>query len=790
MAVEINAGASDSTPESFAVMGSNLYVAATGSSGRELYKVSGSTPTLVADLNTTGGSEPEELTAIGSTLWFTAQKENSTGFEVFRTDGTNILNSGNPWDINPGTGSSSAGGFTQVGSDVYFTADNGTNGFELLKSTGGTGTPALFKNINTIATAPGAPTDLGSFPYQVQPLTGSQFVFFASTNAAGNQLYNSDGTSSGTTIAKTLDASPRVEPSVPLAVRFDGANDKVLSVQYTPNEGQELYVNGVLLKDINPGPGSSQISGLVSLLSFIEPFPYKSTKAYFSAFDGTSTNLWRTDGTAAGTVKVTAETGAPENLTIGGIAQAPTYTGEHLAGRIAALITPSSPLGLHYDLSYLKDNGLFYTVPVVNGSNTEIHLKLLNSNGTTDTVTDLKTLNTLGNAVSEMKGTVNGLFFSNDDGVTGQEPWISDGSTAGTKLLKDINPGAEGSFPYAFSESIGDSFSNLGNTYTNETGLDNITTLPTVKFLADDGTSKGIGLFETDGESDGATPRYTNVSPNAIYNRLPGTRRLPGFDYAGTSSSGNAAEFSISSFGENWFISAYQSDTIGYEPMQLLLKVRTTGGGPFTVTNQIPDLPDRLRRVITESYNLNTASGQGSGASSFFGIDREFVNGNFGKIVSLFTADTGNGRELFRAESDVFPVGNLNGGNTCANEDCRLGRTSLSQLVDLFPGNDANGNPNASNPRFMTKDYDVIQPYANRAYFLADTATGTKVYQTNGTAATTVVTTELPTGDTPVNLALVDHKLVITARHPVANQPDEFKTYEYVLPYNPYAYYN
>ena len=39
------------------------------------------------------------------------------------------------------------------------------------------------------------------------------------------------------------------------------------------------------------------------------------------------------------------------------------------------------------------------------------------------------------------------LFFAADDGFTGQELWISDGTAAGTQLFQDINPGANGSNP-------------------------------------------------------------------------------------------------------------------------------------------------------------------------------------------------------------------------------------------------------------------------------------------------------------------------------------------------------
>ncbi len=43
------------------------------------------------------------------------------------------------------------------------------------------------------------------------------------------------------------------------------------------------------------------------------------------------------------------------------------------------------------------------------------------------------------------------LVFAADDGTHGQEPWVTDGTTAGTRLLADLVPGAEASFPGLFA---------------------------------------------------------------------------------------------------------------------------------------------------------------------------------------------------------------------------------------------------------------------------------------------------------------------------------------------------
>ncbi|RYU60913.1 tandem-95 repeat protein [Methylolobus aquaticus] len=71
-------------------------------------------------------------------------------------------------------------------------------------------------------------------------------------------------------------------------------------------------------------------------------------------------------------------------------------------------------------------------------------------------------------------------LFRADDGTTGTELWITDGTAAGTYLLKDINPGLGWSSP--------DGFAALGN------GL--------VLFQADDGTT-GTELWITDGTTAG-----------------------------------------------------------------------------------------------------------------------------------------------------------------------------------------------------------------------------------------------------------------------------------------------
>ena len=47
------------------------------------------------------------------------------------------------------------------------------------------------------------------------------------------------------------------------------------------------------------------------------------------------------------------------------------------------------------------------------------------------------------------------LFFTADDGSTGEELWTSDGTKAGTVLVKDIHPGDYPSSPTSLTVSNG-----------------------------------------------------------------------------------------------------------------------------------------------------------------------------------------------------------------------------------------------------------------------------------------------------------------------------------------------
>ena len=113
------------------------------------------------------------------------------------------------------------------------------------------------------------------------------------------------------------------------------------------------------------------------------------------------------------------------------------------------------------------------------------------------------------------------LFFTTDDGASGQELWKTDGTEAGTVLVKDIRPGSAASVP---------------NSLLNLNG--------TLLFAANDGAS-GAELWRSDGTAAGTT-LLKDIFAGGSSSTPFGLVRVGGVAYffarAGSSASGASVE--------------------------------------------------------------------------------------------------------------------------------------------------------------------------------------------------------------------------------------------------------
>ncbi len=272
-------------------------VASNNTTGIEVYQSNGSAISLVKDINPTANtsSQPAELTVLNAACFFTAN--DGSGKKLLKTDGT--LTGTVPYiDLNTNTTIANPSGLAVFGTDlVYAASPNQVTGNELYK-TDGAGNVTLIKDMRTTALASSNPqgmTALGNWVY-----------FSADNGVTGRELWRTNGTNAGTQLIKdinangggggqpTLNSNPSDFMQVGTTVYFT-ANDGLHGTELWKTSGSDFGT--VMVKDITLGTDSTLISDMTEY----------NGKLYFTASNviDFQTHLWVTDGTAAGTTKIT-----------------------------------------------------------------------------------------------------------------------------------------------------------------------------------------------------------------------------------------------------------------------------------------------------------------------------------------------------------------------------------------------------------------------------------------------------------------------------------------------------
>ena len=187
---------------------------------------------------------------------------------------------------------------------LYFTADDGTNGRELWRSDGTESGTTLVKDIADGYSSPSYLTVMKDIA------NNKNYLYFSANNGTnGTELWRSDGTESGTTLLKDINAVIGSSGPSYLTVMEDisnninylyfNATDGIYGKELWRSDGTE---NGTtLVKDIMTGSISSGVSGL----TVMEDIASNKNYLYFSANNGTEgEELWRSDGTESGTTLI------------------------------------------------------------------------------------------------------------------------------------------------------------------------------------------------------------------------------------------------------------------------------------------------------------------------------------------------------------------------------------------------------------------------------------------------------------------------------------------------------
>ena len=247
------------------------------------------------------------------------------------------------------------------------------------------------------------------------------------------ELWRTDGTPAGTFPLLTLRG--QVEGRVPQTAVLGGRTYFLANAR---SAGPELWVTdgtaagtAPVLPDLeNPGPRN-----LTDLVAFRGELYFAADIAQVSGglVSGTpphSRGLWRSDGTAAGTILL-------KELDLPGSLDDPRAT----------QLTPAG-------------DRLFFRVGDGPG-----RVELWKTDGTpggTARVEEILPAPAFTNVI-DLTAAGDELYFTASDGVHGNELWRSDGTSAGTFLVRDIRPGLSSSYPQALTAAEGNLFFNAND---------------------------------------------------------------------------------------------------------------------------------------------------------------------------------------------------------------------------------------------------------------------------------------------------------------------------------------
>jgi trimeric autotransporter adhesin len=427
---------------------------------------------------------PSDLFADNGRIYF-LRNDAATGAEPWTSDGT-AEGTGLLKDIFKGTASSAANAFTSINGKLIFAARD-KSGNELWITNGTEAGTTLLKDINTHSTAGANIANMVALDKLV--------IFTADDGERGQELYSSDGSRAGTYLLKDLNPPGSYNSPASLLSRKDhiyflNARTDTFPGIYTIYKTDGTIKGTKKIVDIQ---GSNLVAYNVSDNGMVYYMVYN-----WSAF---SYEMWRTDGSPAGTVLLANNVYNSSGITVAGN-QAFFIAGDGASGyelwktdgsnagtNIVKDIFPGSPSSYPFSLiafnnqlyfgaydgsgyySFWKTDGReqgttrlrLVTVPWSSNasqsrlfavSNNLLYFnaidyfstsyptsQLWRTDGTAEGTQMVKQINANGDAYPHYLTDVDGLlFFQANDGPHGFQLWSTNGQDAGTKMVKEMSP--------------------------------------------------------------------------------------------------------------------------------------------------------------------------------------------------------------------------------------------------------------------------------------------------------------------------------------------------------------
>jgi ELWxxDGT repeat protein len=431
-----------------------------------------------------------------------------------------------------------------------------------------------------------------------------------------------------------------------------------------------------LVADIVPGTGSSNPTLLTVAGGAI----------YFEAADAAGdVGLWKSDGTAAGTVEL--KSGVASGSYIGDV----PFTFAALGG------------------------AEYFTAPsgFVNG--------LWKTDGTPAGATLIKTYPNTAWGLTALNGK---LFYSADDGVNGRELWVSDGTTVGTTLI-DVYPGT-----YTYTYRDKDTKTKVTETIPNSAGVDGVTVLNnSVVFVARN--SSGYGLWKSDGTPAGTVLIKTLSNNKSGLDAPPvvvgqemyfgaagylwksdgtaaGTVAIKNVQVSDLTNIGTTLYFrSGTYFSQLWTSNGTSTGTV------LIKDFNYTSNEQSNIFDLTPSNGILYFSAPQSSSNLVNQLWRSNGTAAGTYIVKPIDPGTSGLPGGPAALADVNGLLYFGIDDGVH-------GNELWQSDGTAAGTVMVQ--DIYPGVDAYGNPNGSDPSWLVA-------FNGKLYFAAtDPTHGTELW--------------------------------------------------------------
>ncbi|MEZ5963679.1 MAG: hypothetical protein R3F56_07515 [Planctomycetota bacterium] len=429
-----------------------LFAADDGTSGVELWVTSiatGHTAPFIDLLPGGDSSRPTWLTELSGRVLFTAD-DGVHGRELWITDGS-ISGTQLVADINPGVNRSDPEELVEFGGFVAFTADDGVHGRELWMTDGTAAGTRMVVDLDPNGDGVRGTGEPGYAPPRHSRFVrlGNDLLFAASDGAVGREPWKTNLTAAGTAMIANLAGNP--SSNVDLMADGDGPfwlaarNDQI-------SQAEALwYVDPTTLRAFDIPAGEP------AYICPLRPLDGTIQDPLLAETDSTG---WTGLRQAAGqffTIRQVPGSPDPRNLSLvhgwiyfwaddGLHGVEPWRTDGQTASLFSDMIPGVStglPLGPDRNFTELFNTGGRFVFAARDGTT--------NGDGlfVSDGVAGVFQLTDGGASITPFG---NGVLFTHGTAATGPEPWFSDGTVAGTRMIADLVPGSRGSEPGWFAD--------------------------------------------------------------------------------------------------------------------------------------------------------------------------------------------------------------------------------------------------------------------------------------------------------------------------------------------------